>query len=217
MAREALRALGRTYGEVDDSDGVIGEVARELAEAHLEACRSARPDPAETAQWLVRHLLDELNHATDVDLRDYLEVLGEPGTARARELVIAAWRANPEGWAEKSLMERLLKADGGSVDAVVAVHAADLAPNGRTHLLIAKELEAASRTAEALEWAERGLREAESDWGPDGELVTFVCERYARAGRLADVVAVRRNLLSARPSPAAYRHLRTAARARATR
>ncbi|WP_406187440.1 SWIM zinc finger domain-containing protein [Streptomyces sp. NBC_01006] len=213
VAREALRALGRAYGEIDDSDGLIGDVATGLAEAHLEACRTARPDPVETAEWLVRHLLDEVNDATDIDLFDYREVLGEPGIARARELVVAAWRANPKGWAEKYLIERLLKADGGSVDSLVAVHAADLAPNGHTHLVIAKELEAAGRAAEALEWAERGLREVESDWAPDDELVTFVCERYARAGRLAGVVAIRRDLLQARPSLAAYQHLRTAARA----
>ncbi|TDU74861.1 hypothetical protein [Streptomyces sp. KS 21] len=213
VAREALRALGRTYGEIDDSDGLIGEVATGLAEAHLEACLSARPDPVETAEWLMHHLLDEENCVTDIDLFDYREALGEPGMIRARELVVAAWRANPKGWAEKFLMERLLKADGGSVDALVAVHAADLAPNGHTHLVIAKELEAAGRAAEALEWAERGLREAESDWGPNDELVAFVCERYALAGRLTGVVAIRRDLLQARPSLAAYQHLRTAARA----
>ncbi|MET9686867.1 hypothetical protein ABZY81_00070 [Streptomyces sp. NPDC006514] len=213
VAREALVALGRTYGQIDDSDGLLGDVATGLAEAHLEACRTAGPDPVETAEWLVSHLLDDGNDATDMDLFDYAEVLGEPGMVRARELVVAAWRANPKGWAEKFLMERLLKADGGSVDALVAVHAADLAPNGHTHLVIAKELEAVGRAAEALEWAERGLREAESDWGPDDELVTFVCERYARADRLADVVPIRRDLLQARPSLAAYQRLRTAARA----
>ncbi|WP_093872836.1 hypothetical protein [Streptomyces sp. TLI_105] len=110
-------------------------------------------------------------------------------------------------------MERLLKTDGGSVDVLVAIHAADLAPNGHTHLLIARELEAAGRTIEALGWAERGLREAESAWGPDEEPATFVCERYARVGRLADVVMVRRDPLRARLSPAAYQQLRTAARA----
>ncbi|MFE6847580.1 SWIM zinc finger domain-containing protein [Streptomyces sp. NPDC057686] len=211
-AREALRALGRTYGEIDDSDGLIGNVATGLAEAHLEACLSAHPDPVETAEWLVHHLLDEENDITDIDLFDYREVLGEPGMTRARELVVAAWRSNPKAWTEKYLMERLLKADGGSVDALVAVHAADLAPNGHTHLVIARELEGAGRTVEALEWAERGLREAESDRWPDDELVAFVCDRYARAGRSADVVTIRRDALRARPSLAAYRHLRTAAR-----
>ncbi|MFF3859436.1 SWIM zinc finger domain-containing protein [Streptomyces sp. NPDC002209] len=215
-AREALRALGRTYGEIDDSDGLIGDVATGLAEAHLEACLSARPDPVETAEWLVHHLLDAENEITDIDLFDYREVLGEPGMTRAREPVVAAWRSNPKAWTEKYLMERLLKADGGSVDALVAVHAADLAPNGHTHLVIARELEGAGRTAEALEWAERGLREAESDRGPDDELVAFVCDRYARTGRSADVVTIRRDALRARPSLAAYRHLRTAARTAGT-
>ncbi|MFE9633524.1 SWIM zinc finger domain-containing protein [Streptomyces sp. NPDC006463] len=216
VAREALRALGRTYGEIDDSDGLIGEVATGLAEAHLEACRTARPDPVETAEWLVPYLLGEANDATDIDLFDYRDVLGDPGLARARVLVVAAWRANPKGWAEKYLMERLLKADGGNVDALVEVHAADLAPDGRTHLVIAGELEAAGRAGEALEWAERGLRETVSEWGPDSDLVAFVCERYQRADRLADVVAVRRDLLRARPSLAAYQHVRTAAHAAGT-
>ncbi|MER6782587.1 MULTISPECIES: hypothetical protein [unclassified Streptomyces] len=215
-AREALRALGRTYAEIDDSDGLIGEVATGLAEAHLEACLSSRPDPVETAEWLVPHLLDEENGITDIDLFDYREVLGEPGMTRARELVVAAWRINPRAWTEKYLMERLLKADGGSVDELVAVHAADLAPDGRTHLVIARVLESAGRTAEALEWCERGLREAESEWGPDEELVAFVCDRYTRSGRLADVVAIARDLLGARPSLAAYRRLRTAARTAGT-
>ena len=191
-------------------------MATGLAEAHLEACLDARPDPVQTADWLVTHLLDDLNDATDIDLFDYQEVLGEPGLARTRELVVAAWRANPKGWAEKYLMERLLKADGGSLDALIAVHAADLAPNGHTHLVIAKELETAGRPPEALEWAERGLREADPERGPDGELVAFVCERYARTGRLADVVTLRRDLLRARPTLAAYQDLRTAARTAGT-
>ncbi|MGW0749101.1 SWIM zinc finger family protein [Streptomyces sp. NPDC002587] len=216
VAREALKVLGRTYGEIDDSDGLIADIAADLAETHLEACLTARPDPVETAEWLVHHLLDEGNEVTDIDLFDYREALGEPGMIRARDMVVAVWRANPKGWAEKCLMERMLKADGGSVDALVAVHAADLAPNGRTHLLIAGELEAAGRAVEALEWAERGLREAESDRGPDNELVTFVCERYARTDRQTDVVTIRRELLRTRPSLAAYRHLRTAARATGT-
>ncbi|MEU8777262.1 SWIM zinc finger family protein [Streptomyces sp. NPDC048606] len=216
VAREALQALGRAYGEIDDSDGLIGNVATGLAEAHLEACRTARPDRVETAEWLVRYLLDETNEATDIDLFDYREVLGDPGLARARTLVVAAWRANPKGWTEKYLMERLLKAGGDGVDALVEVHAADLAPNGHTHLVIARKLETAGRAAEALEWAERGLREADPERGPDSDLVAFVCERYERADRLADVVAVRRNLLRARPSLAAYRQLRAAARAAGT-
>lgn len=48
----------------------------------------------------------------------------------------------------------------GDVDALVAVYAADMLPNGYTHLVIAQELDQAGRAADALEWAGRGLREA---------------------------------------------------------
>ncbi|MGN9790363.1 hypothetical protein ACTMTU_04565 [Streptomyces sp. OZ13] len=49
MAREALRAPRPTW----------------------RACLTARPDPVETAEWLVSHLLDDANDATDTDLFDY--------------------------------------------------------------------------------------------------------------------------------------------------
>ena len=56
-------------------------------------------------------------------------------------------------------MEELLRAEG-DVDALIALNTADLLPSGYTHLLIAHELYQAGRAGEALEWAERGLREA---------------------------------------------------------
>jgi len=46
------------------------------------------------------------------------------------------------------------------VDALIALYAADLLPSGYPHLMIAHELDQAGRAGDALEWAERGLREA---------------------------------------------------------
>ncbi|MFI6146562.1 SWIM zinc finger domain-containing protein [Streptomyces sp. NPDC051109] len=212
LARSAIEALARTYGEIDDSDGVIGDVADGLAAAHLEACLVAHPDPAQTADWLVDHLLSDLSDATGVLLPEYADVLKAAGLSRAHERAAAALRENPEDWAAKDLMDQLLRMEG-SVDALIALHAADLAPSGATHLLIAQELERAGRPAEALDWAERGLREAEPDHGPDPHLVDFACERYIRAGRSSDVVQIRREVLLRRRSLTAYQHLRTAARA----
>lgn len=100
--------------------------------------------------------------------------------ARARDLVVAAWRASPKRWAENFLNGRLLKADGGSVDALVAIHAADLTPNGHTHLLIARELEAAGRTIEAQGWAGEGRRPAPE--GPVGRLGAGRRAQGCRAG-----------------------------------
>ncbi|MEV4338286.1 SWIM zinc finger family protein [Streptomyces sp. NPDC049590] len=212
LAEEALRALGEAYGEIDDPDGVIGEAAAAMAKAHLEACGAAHPDPDRLAESLVGHLLGDGSEVTDLDPLDYAEVLGPSGLARMRQLATEALRRRPSGRAERYLMERLVKA-GGDVDALVALHAQDLDPSGATHLRIAEELEAAGRADEALAWAGRGLRDCAAETHVDGRLVEYVCVRYAKTGRAADAVAVRRDRFRVERSLAAYRQLRSAARA----
>ncbi|MEY9991129.1 putative Zn finger protein [Streptomyces sp. V4I8] len=210
LAEEAIRGLGEAYGEIDDSDGVVGEAAAAVAEAHLEACGVARPDPARLADWLVGAVLDGSNDVTDLDPLDYADVLGPSGLARIRQLATEALTCRPSGWAERYLMERLIKAEG-DVDALVALHAQDLGPTGATHLLIAEELESAGRADEALAWAERGLRACAAETYIDGRLVDYVCARYAQTGRAADAVAVRRDRFRLERSLAAYRQLRSVA------
>ncbi|MGC9540837.1 SWIM zinc finger family protein [Streptomyces sp. UG1] len=213
LAREAMRLLAEAVDSVDDSDGRLGQIGADLADAHLDACRAARPDPEELARWLVGHALGDIDDGlTDIDPLDYDDVLGEEGMVVLRTLAVEAWRRNRRGWAEKYLMERLAKA-GGNVDAVIAVHAADLAPNGHTHLVIARELDAAGRSDEALNWAERGIRDARELSAVDTALVDYLCDRYAQAGRIADAVAVRRDHFGARRSLLAYQQLRAAATA----
>ncbi|MEU0742686.1 SWIM zinc finger family protein [Streptomyces sp. NPDC006134] len=210
LAREAMRLLAEAAESVDDSDGGLGQIGADLADAHHAACRAARPDPEELAHWLADHMLGEADGLTGIDPLDYRDMLGERGMAALREHAVEAWQGNRTGWAEKYLMERLAKA-GGDVDALIAVQAADLAPSGHTHLVIARELEVAGRPGEALSWAERGIREAGDLAAVDTALVDHLCDRYATAGRLLDAVALRRDHFGARRSPLAYRQLRTAA------
>lgn len=215
LSREAMRLLGQAVESVDDSDGWLGQVGADLADAHLDACRAARSDPEELARWLVGHALGDLDGLTDIDPLDYEDVLGEEGMAVLRKLAVEAWRGNRRGWAEKHLMERLAKA-GGDIDAVIAVHAADLSPNGHTHLVIARELDTARRPDEALRWAERGVgkaRDARELSAVDTALVDYLCDRYAQGGRLPDAVALRRDNFGARRTLLAYQQLRAAARA----
>ncbi|MFF0227864.1 SWIM zinc finger domain-containing protein [Streptomyces sp. NPDC004629] len=213
LAREAMRLLAEAVESVDDSDGRLGQIGAGLADAHLDACRAARPDPEELASWLVGHALGDIDDGlTGIDPLDYEDVLGKEGMAVLRESAVEAWRRNRTGWAEKYLMERLAKA-GGDVDAVIAVQAADLAPNGHTHLVIARELDTARRSDEALSWAERGLRETRDLAAVDTALVDDLCERYARTDRLSDALTVRRDHFGARRSLRAYQQLRAAARA----
>ncbi|KIZ14638.1 SWIM zinc finger family protein [Streptomyces natalensis] len=213
LVREAMKLLAQAVESVDDSDGWLGQVGTGLADAHLDACRAARPDPGELARWLVGHALGESDDGlTDIDPLDYEDVLGEAGVAVLRQLAVEAWQGNRRGWAEKYLMERLAKA-GGDVDAVIAVHAADLAPNGHTHLVIARELDIARRPGDALRWAERGVREARDLAAVDTALVDYLCDRHAHADRLTDAVALRRDHFGARRTLPTYQQLRTAARA----
>ncbi|MEU1801379.1 hypothetical protein [Streptomyces sp. NPDC019937] len=213
LAREAMKLLAGAVESVDDSDGWLGQVGADLAAAHLEACRAARPDPEELARWLVGHALGDVDDGlTDIDPLDYEDILGEDGMTVLRKLAVEAWRGNRRGWAEKYLMERLAKA-GGDVDAVIAVHAADLSPNGHTHLVIAHELDTARRPAEALRWAERGIQDARALADVDTALVDYLCDRYAQADRLPDAVALRRDHFGARRTLLAYQQLRAAARA----
>ncbi|WBO69168.1 hypothetical protein O1G22_10035 [Streptomyces camelliae] len=213
LAREAMRLLAEAVESVDDSDGRLGQIGADLADAHLEACRAARPDPEELARWLVGHALGDIDDGlTDIDPLAYADALGEEGMAVLRKSAVEAWRANRRGWAEKYLMERVAKA-GGDVDTVIAVHAADLAPSGHTHLVIARELDTARRCDEALRWAERGIRESRDLSAVDTALVDYLCDRYTRADRLSDVVALRRDHFGARRSLLAYQQLRAAAQA----
>jgi uncharacterized Zn finger protein len=215
LARGAITLLAKAYEHIDDSSGAAGGIAADLEEAHRRACRQACDagslDQVETAQWLAGHLLGAWSYLPDIDPGDYWDLLGEAGQARFRELVETAWRRNPSGWAEKSLMEGVIRGEG-DVDALVAVLAADLSAHG-TYLKIAQELDAAGRDGEALEWAERGLRDTAGHPRVDERLVDYVTSRYEQAGRLTDALAVRRDRFAAHRSLAAYQQLREAARA----
>ncbi|MEU6707857.1 SWIM zinc finger family protein [Streptomyces wuyuanensis] len=210
LAEEAIRVMGERYAEIDDSDGVVGQAAAAMAQIHLEACRVARPDPDRLAEWLVSHILGDSNDATDLDPLDYADTLGPSGLARLRQLAAEAQQREPTGWAERYLMEHLVKAEG-NIDALIALYAQDLNPSGATHVRIAEALESAGRADEALAWAERGLRDCPAHTHIDGRVVDYVCARYAAAGRPADVLGVRRDRFHIERSLAAYQRLRSAA------
>ncbi|MFF7972197.1 SWIM zinc finger family protein [Streptomyces sp. NPDC007905] len=212
LAREAIGLLAGVVESVDDSDGWLGQIGADLADAHHDGCRAVCPDPEELAHWLVTHALDDAADLTDIDPLDYEDLLGEQGMNALRRHTVEAWKANRTGWAEKHLMQRLAKS-GRDIDTVIAVHAADLAPNGHTHLVIARELDTAGRPGEALEWAERGIRDIEDLAAVDTALVDHLSDRYAQAGRLADAVALRRDHFAARRTLLTYRQLRAAAQA----
>ncbi|MEV6121372.1 hypothetical protein AB0M23_12705 [Streptomyces sp. NPDC052077] len=211
VAREALELLAARVGSVGEDDSWLGMLCSGLVTVHHEACRAARPDPVDLARWLVTQAVGDTGGVIDADPLGHEDVLGERGMAAMRRFVREAWWANPTGLNEKYLMNRLARADR-DIDTVIAVQAADLAPNGHTHLSIARELEDAGRHEEARAWAERGLRECEDLATVAEALVDHLADLHHIAGRYTEALALRRDHFTARPTLRSYRRLRDAAR-----
>jgi uncharacterized Zn finger protein len=209
IARQALSAVVEALEQADDSDGCIGDSAQALTVAHARACAAASADPIELAGWLAGFVLGGGQQLPDFGAYAYDEALGERGTAEYRRLITEAWRRNPSGWHEKYLMQELLRADG-DVDALIALYAADVLPSGYTHLMIARELDQAGRAGDALEWAERGLREATGR--VDTRLVDYLAARYEGAGAFGRALAARQSVFDTDRTLGHYQGLRDAAR-----
>jgi uncharacterized Zn finger protein len=204
LAAGAIELLAGAIGHIDDSSGRVMAVMDRLAGVHLTACRAAPPDPGVLVPWL-------LDNVSFVQPGAYAEVLGPGGLATLTEAATARWRADPD---QRGLLRTVLR-ETGAVDAIVQTLADSLAPDGSTHLMIARELDAVGRQNEAREWAERGLREA----GPgeaSAELADYIAAEDERAGRIADVAALRRARFEAAPGWNTYRPYRDAAVAAGT-
>jgi uncharacterized Zn finger protein len=209
IAREAIDLVIDAFEYADDSSGFIGDAAYELLAVHLRACEAAPPDPVSLAGYLCYLLLQRGDYGITPDLADYAGLLGEKGIAAIRERVTAVYEQNPGNWQARTLVESIAKAEG-DIDTVVAVYAAQLDDRGWSHLRIAEELDEAGRGAEALDWAERGVREAAR---PDQRLVDYLAGRYAAAGRAGDVLTLRRDRFRAERTLVNYQALREAATA----
>lgn len=206
IAEDAIATLRGAYEFLDDSSGLLSDAAYGLLAVHLDACRAAPPDPEYLGRYLAGLLLDDRQYCGP-NLADYAGLLGGPGLAAARARITAAYRDDPGNWRARSMMEALAKAEG-DVDKLVELYAADLDDRGLRHLQIARALDDAGRGAEALGWAERGVREAGY---PDQQLVEYLAGRYADAGRAKDVLGLRRDRFDAERTLANYRALREAA------
>jgi uncharacterized Zn finger protein len=206
IAREAIGLLTEALQFVDDSSGSVGDAGYDLLDVHMRACEAAPPEPVSLGGYLADLLLHN-DYGFGPDLSDYAELLGDQGLATVRERIAAAYAENSRDWRAKSLMEAMARVEG-DVDAVIAIFAAELDDRGWTHLRIACELDQAGRGNEALDWAERGLREAAH---PDQQLIDHLAGRYAAAGRNDDVLRLRRDRFHAERTLANYQALRQAA------
>ena len=211
-AERAIDLVAAASSHMKDPAGSVVAAAADLARrhldaclagSHLDACLAGEHDPARLAGFLAGRLVSG-DAVPALRLSDYARLLGPSGLERLCELVTAAGDGPaPSGHVRDALIEVLSAA--GNTDGLVRVLAEDLDERGHAHLRIAAELDMAGRHAEALEWAERGLREVSH---PDGDLASYVAERYCEQGRAAEAEAVLRAWFATDLSADGYRRLR---------
>lgn len=220
LTEYALSCMEEALGHVDDSDGYMGGVLRELHELHHRACQQAKPDPLELARRLFRWEMTSQWGFFSGAVEDYAGVLGEEGLAEYRRLAEAEWASVPalgpgdarEFYGPRSrvthVMETLAR-QSGDVEALVEVKRRDLSHSG-DFLEIAEIYRAASRHDEALAWAERGMESfpKNRDW----RLGDFLADEYQRRGRHDEAMNVIWHQFTESPYLDTYRKLRAHAR-----
>ena len=190
LAAHGLTVATGALEFVDDSDGYLGAAVERLGALHLAACRKARPDPVELARWLFgEHQRQDYGVVDSV--AGYKAVLGKKGLAEYRRLAEAEWATVPVRRAGDDrqgtdghgriahIMEDLARASGNT-DELVEVLSRDLS-HSYGYVRIAEVLSDARRGEEALEWAERGVREFPAH--ADSRLREFLAGAYHSRGR----------------------------------
>lgn len=128
-SRELVELLPRAVGPVvkvilraDDSDGMIGDLARDLLELHAKACQPGVADPGKLAKWMVRFCFVDQDFF-ELDVVRYAPGLGDKGVATYRKEV-AARAAGSDRFAGRYAAERLAVLDR-DVDALVEMLGAE--------------------------------------------------------------------------------------------
>ncbi len=212
-SRALVELLQRAVGHVvevimhvDDSDGSIGDLARELLALHARACDAGVADGVELAAWMVRFRFDEQDFV-EVDPVRYAGALGEAGLAAYRAAVAA--RRDGDSFAVRYARERLAILDR-DVDALVGLLGGGLTTPYR-FIRVAEAMRELGLDDEALGWAKRGIAQT-SGWQV-AQLYDLACAVHAAREEPLEVLALRRTQHERMPSSSTYRALRTAAEA----
>ena len=217
LLEHGLAQCERALGQVDDSEGAVGEVRDRLQELHLEACRKARPEPEALArrlfEWEMKSQWDVFHGAAST----YADVLGPKGLATYRKLAEPVWARVPalksgdkrdsfehRRFAITSIMKTLAELSG-DIEEQVAVRSRDLS-NAYDFLQIAEIHRQAGQHDKALEWTENGVKAFPER--TDSRLREFLADEYHRRGRHDEAMAVIWTEFSESPSLEGYQLLK---------
>jgi len=217
LAEHFLAGVEDRLGEVDDSDGLLGDILVRLQEIHHAACRKAKPDPEALArrlfEWELRTEWDTFLGAAET----YADVLGAQGLAVYRRLAEAEWAGVPAlGPGQRDAVRygrrfrithimETLAGRSGDLEALVAVKARDLS-FAYAFLEIAQLCKQARRYDQALAWAEGGVKAFPVH--TDGRLRDFLAEEYHRRKRHEEALALIWAEFAEEPCLETYRKLR---------
>ena len=115
LLQRAVGHVVKVMTHADDSDGLIGDVARDLLALHARACDARVVNGVELAAWMVRFGFDDQDFF-EVDPVRYAGALGDAGLAAYRGAVDA--RGEGDSFAVSYARERLAVLDR-DVDALV--------------------------------------------------------------------------------------------------
>jgi uncharacterized Zn finger protein len=191
LIEDAIAQAEDALGQIDDSNGVVMPVIMQLRGVHERACNHLGPDPVTLAERLFRFQTTGDWDTFHSVLPDYERVLGEPGLARYRQLVEAAWKQLPALGPEafrthfesnryrvEHAMEELT-ALSGDVDGLITVKSRNLS-SPHAFLELAKLLQRHGRHDDALKWAEKGIAAFPGERLDD--LVKFCIAEHLRRG-----------------------------------
>jgi uncharacterized Zn finger protein len=208
----------------DDSDGMIGDLARRVLDLHREACAAGVADPQALAKWMVRFAFDDQDFF-EIDPVAYADALGDKGLAVYRREVskrsdatvdlgdrsplLADIDAGFPSFAARYAAERLAVIDR-DVERLVELVGGDLS-SPHQYTRVAEAMVELGRADDALAWARRGI--AETNGWQVAKLYDLAADLLADTGDLEEVVEVRRHHHERMPSASTYARLQAAARA----
>ena len=209
LVERAIGHVVKVIHKVDDSDGLIGDLARELLDLHARACDAGSADPIKLARWMVRFRFDDQDFF-EVDPVRYADALGELGLAAYRREVKQRVEAGfGDSFAATYAQERLAVLDGDA-EALVGLLGGDLS-RPYQFIRVAEAMAELGRDDDVLSWATRGIAET-SGWQV-AQLYDLAAGVHARREEDQEVLRLRRGQHQRMPSSSTYGLLRAAAEA----
>jgi hypothetical protein len=227
VLQRAAGHLVKVIMRADDSDGMIGDLARRVLDLHREACAAGVADPQALAKWIVRFSFEDQDFF-EVDPVAYADALGEKGLAvyrrevakrsdgasvpEDRSLLLRDMYAGFPSFAAMYAAERLAIIDR-DVDRLVEVLGGDLS-SPHQFVRVAEAMVELGRDDDALAWARRGIART-SGWQV-ARLYDLAADLLGDEHDLGGVVELRRHHHERVPSASTYARLQAAARANDT-